>query len=89
MCVGDLFKPPSPPPVPEPRLDIPPPIKEAEAPSETPQAEQLREDAQETVDTRKKKALEIQKVQTGVREFGAINPATPESPEGGITNPGL
>ena len=89
MCIGDLLKPPEPPSMPEPRLDIPPPVKSAEAPAETPQAEQLKEESQEKVSTRKKKALEIKKVQQGVKEFGAINPAQPTSPEGGITNPGL
>ena len=89
MCVGSLFNPPSPPPVQEPRLDIPPPIKSAAPPSETPQAQQLKEEKQEKVSTRNKKALEVKKVQQGDKQFGPINPGGPTSPQGGITNPGL
>ena len=40
------------------------------------------------ISTRKKKALEIKKVQEGTKVFGAIDPATmPQSPAGGITPP--
>jgi hypothetical protein len=49
--------------------------------------ERLRDEEgdDEKVATRKKKALEIQKVQRGVKEFGAIDPAsTPTAPPGGV-----
>ena len=57
------------------------------APSATP--EQIREEeGEEKVSTKKKKALEIQKVKEGVKAFSAIDPTSmPQGPEGGITPP--
>jgi len=91
MCVGDWFKPdmptpPPPPPRPKPAPAAPMPKPRMDA---TSAAETLeRQDPDEKIDNRKKKALEIQKVRRGVKEFGAINPAqTPNTPQGGITPP--
>ena len=90
MCVGNWFKapdmpaPPPPPPRPKPAAPMAKPRMDATSAAETLE----RQDPDEKIDTRKKKALEIQKVRRGVKEFGAINPAqTPNTPQGGITPP--
>mgnify|MGYP003139250330 CR=1 FL=1 len=85
MCFGA----PSPPPAP-PRMQPAPPLKAVAPPSDIPVVERLRdEDAgDEKVSTRRKKALEIKRVQRGVKEFGSIDAATmPQSPVQGINNP--
>ena len=92
MCVGNWFKapkmpaPPPLPPTPKPAPVAPMPKPQMDA---TSAAETLeRQDPDEKISTRKKKALEIQKVRRGVKEFGAINPAqTPNTPTGGVTPP--
>ena len=88
MCVGNLFKPPKPPAAPK-RLDPAPPLRPAPPLQEMGKAEKLREESEEEkISTRKKKALEIEKVKEGVKEFSAIDPATtPDSPPGGISGP--
>mgnify|MGYP003140055154 FL=1 len=87
MCVGNLFNPPT--PAPPPRMGPAPTVKAAAPPPEmvTPQA--IRdEDGDEKLSTKKKKALEIQKVKEGVKTFSAIDPTSmPQGPEGGITPP--
>ena len=92
MCVGNLFgggiK--SHVPAPPPRMKPAPPLRSPAPPPEMPTPDRIRDEEGEDdkVSTRKKKALEIQKVQAGVKEFGAINPASlPETPAGGITSP--
>ena len=88
MCVGNLFKPPSP-PKPPPRMTPAPPLKAAAPPAELVKPEDIREESEEDkLSSRKKKALEIEKVQRGVKEFGAIDPAaTPDTPPGGVAPP--
>ena len=85
MCVGNLFSQPKA-PKPPPRMRPAPPLRAAAPPPEVATPEKITdEDPDEKIATRKKKALEIQKVQRGVKEFGAINPATlPSSPQGGV-----
>ena len=88
MCVGNLFKAPKA-PTPPPRMRPAPPLKSAAPPPELVSPEKLVEDEdEEKVSTRKKKALEIQKVKEGVKTFGAVDSSTmPQGPEGGITGP--
>ena len=88
MCVGNLFKPPKA-PAPPPRMRPAPPLKSAAPPSEMVKPEDIREETEEEkLSTRKKKALEIEKVQKGVKEFGAIDPSiTPDTPPGGVAPP--
>ena len=85
MCFGS----PSPPPAP-PRMAPAPPLKPLAPPSEVPVVERLRteEGDAEKVSARRKKALEIKRVQRGVKEFGSISADTmPQSPVQGINNP--
>ena len=89
MCVGNLFgspKAPAQPPRMKPAPSLPTPVRRSE---EMPTPERIKdEEGEEKLSTRKKKALEIQKVQRGVKEFGAINPAsTPDTPPGGVAPP--
>ena len=88
MCVGNLFKPPKPPAAPK-RLDPAPPLRPAPPLQEMGKAEKLREESEEEkISTRKKTALELEKVKECVKEFSAIDPATtPDSPPGGISGP--
>ena len=85
MCVGNLFKPPKPPAQPQ-RMRPAPPLKSAAPPPDMVKPEDIREETEEEkLSTRKKKALEIEKVQRGVKEFGAIDPSvTPDTPPGGV-----
>ena len=86
MCIGNLFGGQKTPP-PPPRMRPAPPLKPAPAPTEMPTPDKIKdEEGEDKVSTRRKKALEVKKVQAGVKEFGAINPATtPDTPAGGIT----
>jgi len=88
MCVGNLFKTPKA-PAPPPRMRPAPPLKAAAPPPEMISPEDIKEDSEEEkLSTRKKKALEIQKVKAGVKEFGAIDASTmPDSPAGGVNVP--
>ena len=88
MCVGNLFGSPKA-PTPPPRMNPAPPLKSPAPPPEMVQPEKLMEgEDEEKLSTRKKKALEIQKVKEGVKTFGAVDPTTmPQGPEGGITGP--
>ena len=88
MCVGNLFKMPEP-PKPPPRMKAAPPLKSAAPPPEMVRPEDIREQSEEEkLSTRKKKALEIQKVKAGVKEFGSIDSASmPQGPEGGVNVP--
>jgi len=64
-----------------------PTVKAAAAPAEEVTPEKLKESTgdDEKIDTRKKKALEIQKTKEGVKQLGAIKPgALPDTPSGGI-----
>ncbi len=88
MCVGNLFKPPKA-PAPPPRMRPAPPLKSASPPPEMVKPEDIREESEEDkLSTRKKKALEIKKVQGGVKEFGSMSAASmPQGPEGGVNIP--
>ena len=89
MCVGPFAppKPPSPPPRPDPA----PTIKNAQRAAEYVEPEKIKDNLgdDEKIDTKKKKALEIEKVKKGVKEFGAIDPSKTgvDTPEGGINPP--
>ena len=89
MCVGNLFKPPKA-PAPPPRMRPAPPIKAAAPPAEVATPEKIKEETgdDEILDTRKKKALEIQRTKEGVKQLGAIKPkALPDTPAGGVATP--
>ena len=89
MCVGNLFKPPKP-PAPPPRMQPAPPLKSPAPPPEMPSPDKIKDEEgdEEKLSSRKKKALEIEKVKEGVMTFGAVDPTTmPQGPEGGITGP--
>jgi len=88
MCIPGLFggqKTPSAPP----RMDPAPTQKAAAAPSVLPDPEKLDDDDTEANKIKtKRKALEVQRTQSGVKQFGAINPGTtPTAPPQGITPP--
>jgi len=89
MCVGPLA--PRAPQMPTPTRQAPAPtMKAAAPPSEVGINERLREEGQDEdkLSTKKKKALEIQKVREGVKTFGAIDPKTlPTTPQGGVNTP--
>ena len=90
MCVGNLFGGAPKPPAPPPRMKPAPPLRSPGPPAEMPSPDRIRDEEgdEDKLSTRKKKALEIQKVQQGVKQFGAIDPAaTPTTPPGGINTP--
>ena len=90
MCVGNLFGGSPKPPAPPPRMRPAPPLRSPAPPPVMPTPDKIMDEEgyDDKLSTRKKKALEIQKVQKGVKEFGAINPAsTPDTPQGGVTLP--
>ena len=90
MCVGNLFGGTPKPPAPPPRMRPAPPLRSPAPPPDMPTPDRIKDEEGEDdkLSTRKKKALEIQKVQQGVKQFGAINPASlPASPPGGIAPP--
>ena len=85
MCIGGLFgsKPTAPP-----RMDPAPVQKSAAAPSVLPDPEKLDDEGDASKIKTKRKALEVQRTQSGVKQFGAINPGTtPTAPPQGITPP--
>ena len=90
MCVGNLFSPPKPPPAP-PRMKPAPTQRAPAPPPEMPTPERIKDETGEVeakMSTRKKKALEVKKVQEGVKQLGAVDPATmPSAPPGGIAPP--
>ena len=88
MCVGPLA-PPKPPPMPKPQGPAPT-VKAAAKGPEYLEPEKIKDetDPNEKIETRKKKALEIQKVKEGVKEFSSIDSKTmPQTPQGGVTLP--
>ena len=91
MCVGSIFTPPKmPTPPAAPKRQAAPTVKAAEKAPEYVEPEKIKEETgdDEVIDTKKKKALEIQKTKEGVKEFGAIDPkAVPDTPAGGINAP--
>ena len=91
MCVGPLKPPPMPTPPPPPKPMAPAPMVKAAAKGpEYLEPEKIKDetDPNEKIETRKKKALEIQKVKEGVKEFSSIDAKSmPQSPQGGVTLP--
>ena len=88
MCIGPLA--PKPPRMPTPPRQAPAPtMKAAAPPPETVTPEEIKkEQGEELIDTKKKKALEIKKVKEGVKQFGAIDEKSmPQGPEGGVNTP--
>ena len=89
MCVGPLA--PKMPSMPAPSRQAPAPtMKAAAPPTEMVDPERIKEEGgdKDKISTKKKKALEIQKVKEGVKTFGAIDPKTlPSSPQGGVNTP--
>ena len=89
MCVGNLFggQPSAPPP--PPKMAPAPTVKSAAPPAEMITPEKIQEEeGEEKLSTKKKKALEIKKVQEGTKVFSALDPATmPQAPAGGIAPP--
>ena len=91
MCVGPLAPPKPPSPPPPVRQNPAPTVKAASAAPEFVEPEKIKEKTgdDEVIDTKKKKALEIQKTKEGVKEFGAIDPAKTgvDTPAGGVNAP--
>ena len=90
MCVGNLFGGSPKPPAPPPRMRPAPPLRSPAPPAEIPTPERIKDEEgdDDKLSTRKKKALEIQKVQQGVKQLGAIDPASiPSTPPGGVSGP--
>jgi hypothetical protein len=86
MCLGPFA--PKIPQMPPPAKPMPT-MKAAVPPSEYVKPEEIKKEDDETLSTKKKKALEIEKTKKGVKEFSAIDPKSmPQSPEGGIVTPG-
>ena len=81
--MGKAPKPPKPqPPAPTMKSAAPPPVMV--------RPENIKEEGaeDEKLSTRKKKALEIQATKAGVKQFGAIDPASlPDTPSGGANVP--
>ena len=91
MCVGGLFGGGRARQMPAPQRQQPAPtMKAAAPPTEMVDPERIKEEGtgEDKLATKKKKALEIQKVKEGVKQFGAVDPKTlPSSPEGGVNTP--
>ena len=89
MCVGGLFG-GRPKMVQPQRQQTAPTMQAAAPPPEMVSPEKIKEEQTEddVLSTKKRKALEIKKVKEGVKEFGAINPASlPDTPSGGVNTP--
>ena len=90
MCVGGLFgggRRQTPQPQ---RQQVAPTMKAAAPPTEMVSPERIKEEGtgEDKLATKKKKALEIQKVKEGVKTCGAIDPKTlPTTPQGGVNTP--
>ena len=89
MCVGPFA--PKMPSMPPPQRQRPAPsMKPAAPPPEMVSPERIKDEGtdEDKISTKKKKALEIQKVREGVKTFGAIDPKTlPTTPQGGVNTP--
>ena len=91
MCLGGGPKAPPAPP----RMKPAPPLKSPAPPPEIPTASRMDDEETEKmkISTRKKKALEIKKTKEGVKQLGAIDPAsqlnpnTNVAPSSGINTP--
>ena len=88
MCVGPLAPPKPPSPPPPVRQQPAPTVKNAAASAEYVEPEKIKEETgdDDVIDTKKKKALEIEKTKKGVKEFGAIDPPKTgvDTPAGGV-----
>ena len=91
MCVGPLKPPPMPSPPPPPKPMAPAPtVKAAQKGPEYVEPEKIKDETgdDEKIETRKKKALEIEKTKAGVKQFSAVDPKSmPQGPEGGVNVP--
>ncbi len=76
------------PPMPK-RQAIAPTLRAVSPQAETPTAQILKKESEDDLIAQKKKrALEVQRVKRGVKEFGAVaGPTTPTTPPQGITPP--
>ena len=76
------------PPMPK-RQAIAPTLRSVAPEAETPTATLLKKETEDDlIATKKKRALEVQRVKRGVKEFGAVaGPTTPTTPTQGITPP--
>ena len=86
MCI---FSQPSPPPAPKP-LPPAPSVKPVAPPPEMGTPEAVEDETSAKISTKKKKALQVEKVHQGVKEFGAVDATSgtlPTSPTQGITTP--
>ena len=88
MCVGSLFKSPSPPPAPA-KIPVQPPLKTPPPPRDIPTPTEIKDVTEEEDITKgkKKTKLKIDKIRKGVKEFGAISGDVPSTPPQGITSP--
>ena len=85
MCIGPLA--PRMPAMPKPQGPAPT-VKAAAAAPEYVEPEKIKDETEDDdlIDTKKKKALEIQKTKEGVKQFSAIDPKSmPQGPEGGVS----
>ena len=91
MCVGPLAPPKMPSPPPPVRQNPAPTVKSATPAPEYAEPEKIKKELgdEEVIDTKKKKALEIEKTKKGVKEFDAIDPTKTgvDTPAGGINAP--
>ena len=90
MCVGGLLGGGNRQPAAPQRQAPAPTMKAAAPPSEMITPEKIKDESgdEDKLSTKKKKALEIQKVREGVKTFGAIDPKTlPTTPQGGVNTP--
>ena len=91
MCVGPLAPPKPPSPPPPVRQQPAPTVKSAAKSAEYVEPEKIEKETgdDDIIDTKKKKALEIEKTKKGVKEFGAIDPTKTgvDTPEGGVNPP--
>ena len=89
MCIGPLA--PKAPQMPAQQRQAPAPTMQAAAPPPemvSPETIKDEQGGEDKLSTKKKKALEIQKVKEGVKTFGAIDPKTlPQTPAGGVNTP--
>ena len=88
MCVGGLFGGTPKAPAPPPRMRPAPPLRSPAPPPEMPTPDKIKDevDDEDKISSRKKKALEIQKVQQGVKQLCAVDPGTmPSTPTGGVS----
>ena len=84
MCIGNKMPPPPKPQAPSPSVKSADPAPEYVSPEQIKGKETGEDDK---LSTKKKKALEIEQIKKGVKEFSAIDPSAatslPDTPSGG------